>query len=97
MTTKTKPLHEVRFGNVRVSLWANQGEEGKTFHNFSLERSYRDRSGNWQSQQISMAVGEVAKVVNALNTAYADYYTLPDLRADYQSSAEAAPQPEPAA
>ena len=83
----TKPIHEVRFGNVRVAIWANKGEEGRTFHNFSLERSYRDKEGNWQNQQLSLGVREVAKITRALETAYADYYTLPQLRADYKRSA----------
>lgn len=83
---KQKPVHEVRFGNVRVSIWANRNQEGQLFHSFALERSYRDQSGEWQSQQLSLSLTEIAKVTGALNKAYADYYTLPNVRQDAERS-----------
>ena len=80
--TKTKPVHEVRFGNVRVALWANRNQENQLYHTFGLERSYRDQNGEWQTQQMSLALGEIAKVTGALSKAYEDYYSLPHLRND---------------
>ena len=33
-TPKQKPVHDVRFGNVNVAIWANRSREGDTFHTF---------------------------------------------------------------
>ena len=63
---KQKPVHEVRYGNVRVAIWANRNKENHVFHSFGLERSYRDQDGNWHSQHISLGVSEIAKVRAAL-------------------------------
>ena len=88
MTTQTnnKPVHKLRYGNVRISAWENQSREGKTFHTFDLERSYRDKDGNWQSQNLSLSIGEIARAVAALNRAYDDYHTLPIFRKDQEES-----------
>ena len=43
-----KPVHEIRIGRIRASIWANKTEGGATRHNVTVQRLYRDDSG-WKS------------------------------------------------
>lgn len=40
--TKNRPVHQVRFGNVRAAIWSNQTERGQMF-NVSVTRSYKTK------------------------------------------------------
>lgn len=73
------PVHVVRFGSIRVAIWENRNQEGRIYHSLDLERSYRDKEGNWHSQNINLRPNEIAKVTGALGLAYADLHTLPKL------------------
>lgn len=75
-TSKPGPIHAIRFGNVRVTVWENRNAEGKVYHSLDLERSYRNKDGEWQSQNINLHANEIAKVTAALNQAYADLHLL---------------------
>ena len=85
-TSKQQPAHRVQFGNVKVAVWLNSNEQGYTFPNFGLTRSYKDSAENWQEQTISLNASEIAKVTHALNKAYQDYYTLPQFRKNDEST-----------
>ena len=50
MATNQKPLHQVRVGSVRASIWENHSEKGP-FFSVTFSRSYKDRSGQWQNGQ----------------------------------------------
>ncbi len=39
--TPNRPVHTVRFGNVKAAVWANQTSKG-IMHNVTLVRSYKD-------------------------------------------------------
>ena len=41
MTTKKKPVHEIRFGRIRAAIWENQSEQS-VFHNVTFARRYKD-------------------------------------------------------
>lgn len=41
MTTTKTPVHEIRCGGVKASIWRNGGEHGD-FHAVTFSRSYRD-------------------------------------------------------
>ena len=41
MTNKTKPIHEIRFGAIKASIWENHTESGVRY-NVTLSRLYRD-------------------------------------------------------
>lgn len=43
--TKNRPVHQVRFGNVRAAIWANQTERGPMF-NVTVSRSYKTKDGD---------------------------------------------------
>lgn len=42
-----KPVHAIRLGRIRASIWANQNEHG-VFYSVKISRSYRDGEG-WKS------------------------------------------------
>jgi len=78
-TSSPGPIHVVRFGNIRVAVWENRNQEGRTYYSIDLERSYCDKEGARQSQNINLHPNEIAKVTGALNQAYADLHALPKL------------------
>ncbi|GJL49750.1 MAG: hypothetical protein NPIRA01_09770 [Nitrospirales bacterium] len=48
MATKQKPLHQIRIGSVRASIWEQSSGNGP-FLSVSFSRSYKDKSGQWQN------------------------------------------------
>ena len=49
MTNKPKPVHEIRFGAIKASIWENQTESGVR-HNVTLSRLYRD-GDSWKRSE----------------------------------------------
>lgn len=48
---KRRPIHAIREGEINVSVWSKTLEvrgEVRTFYSFTIERSYRDRLGQYQ-------------------------------------------------
>lgn len=41
------PVHEVKVGRVRATIWANDSEKG-SWHTVKLSRLYKDKEGDWQ-------------------------------------------------
>jgi hypothetical protein len=48
MAAKTKPVHEIRIGRIRASIWANKSDAGRTFHNVTVQRLFKVEEG-WRS------------------------------------------------
>ena len=48
MATNQKPLHQIRIGAVRASIW-EQRSDNSSFLTVSYSRSYRDRQGQWHN------------------------------------------------
>ena len=44
---RSRPVHEVRLGAIRASVWANEGENG-TRYNVTFDRAYKDGDA-WKS------------------------------------------------
>ena len=47
MAAKTKPVHEIRIGRIRASIWANKTARG-TMHNVTVQRLFKAEQG-WRS------------------------------------------------
>lgn len=47
--TSKKPAAKVTLYPITAAVWRNESKEGETFYSVTLERSYRDRDGNWKS------------------------------------------------
>ena len=67
------PEKKFRAGPVSVTVWKNQGkgEGGETveYKTVSLERSYKDKQGEWQSTH-SLRINDLPKASIALQKAY---------------------------
>jgi hypothetical protein len=50
-----KPIHTIRAGGVKATIWQNQGEGGNTFLTTTITRSYRDGNGEWKETNTFMA------------------------------------------
>ncbi len=67
------PERKIRAGAVSATVWLNKGQkengEESEYRTISLERSYKDKGGEWKSSN-SMRVSDVPKAVAALQKAY---------------------------
>lgn len=64
-----KPVHEIRIGRIRASIWANKTGQGATRHNVTVQRLFKDESG-WKSTG-SLGRDDLllaGKVLNAAHT-----------------------------
>lgn len=70
---KNKPVKKYRAGAVSATVWNNQGkqEDGKEFSysSISLERSYKDRAGAWQTTN-SLRINDLPRAEMVLHRAY---------------------------
>ncbi len=48
MAVKTRPVHSVRIGRIKASIWANKTKRGQTFHNVTVQRLFKSEDG-WRS------------------------------------------------
>ena len=46
---KRRPAHEVRFGRIKATVWANHHPEQGNWYSVSITRLYKDGQGQWQS------------------------------------------------
>ena len=42
MPNNNQPVHRIRLGLINASIFANQSELGRTFHNAQFDRAYKD-------------------------------------------------------
>lgn len=64
-----KPIHTIRIGAVKASIWENKGAEGKTFHTTSVVRCYKDENDQWR-ESASYLPDELPKVELAVRKAF---------------------------
>jgi len=78
------PEKKFRAGAVSATVWKNdrQRATGETFsyHTISLERSYKDQTGNWKSAS-SLRLQDLPKAALVINEAYR-YLTLNGVAAE---------------
>ena len=44
---ENKPVHTIRFGDVRASIWKSDGSSDSTF-TLTVDRQWREASGDWK-------------------------------------------------
>ena len=52
MAKGNRPVHEVRVGLIKAAIWRNERKDGDrkfTLYSTSLQRSYKDEKGDWQT------------------------------------------------
>jgi hypothetical protein len=65
---KTNAVRHIRVGGVEATIWKNVSN-GITTFSVSLQRSYRDRTGEWKSTY-SLRQNDLPKAILALQKAY---------------------------
>ncbi len=68
--SNNSPIDRVRIGRITAAIWKNASGEGKPFYSFTLQRSYEDQNGKWQSTD-SFGLSDalvLAKVANLADT-----------------------------
>lgn len=43
------PIDRIRVGRITAAIWKNETDDGKHFYSFTVSRTYKDASGNYQS------------------------------------------------
>ena len=70
---ENQPEKKIRAGAVSATVWRNQGQtktgEPTEYNTISIERSYKDKEGNWQSTN-SLRKNDLPKAVVVLQKAY---------------------------
>ena len=73
-----KPLVKRQFGNISVAVFGREVSrpDGTTFtaKDYVLQKSWKDKQGNWQDQSISLMAREILAVQQALALAFVDSY-----------------------
>ncbi len=69
-TTNSKPVDRIRLGRVSAAIWRHLAEDGSPFYKFTIDTSYKDSTGNYQSTS-SFGIRDallVAKIANLADT-----------------------------
>lgn len=69
---KQKPIHTIRFGRIKVAIWANQSPNGP-WYSVEASRVYKDDHGGWQ-QSDSFGREDLLLVCKALDHAHTWIY-----------------------
>ena len=64
-----KPAQTIRLGRIKVAIWKNQSEDGKTWFNVTVSRSYNE-GGDWKDTD-SYRRDDLPVVAKAMDMAYA--------------------------
>ncbi|MEM9840249.1 MAG: hypothetical protein AAF830_13980 [Pseudomonadota bacterium] len=80
MATK-KPIETLRDGNLKASVWENQGEKGPYF-TVTLAKTYKDEQGSYRDTQ-SFTGTEILRVAELGRVAY---HLTNDLRREHYQS-----------
>lgn len=65
---KQKPVHEIRNGGIKASIWLNAGKDGKSdHHSISISRSYK--LGDEWRQTTSFFPGDLPRLADVLAAA----------------------------
>ncbi len=64
-----KPVAKIRMGVVAAAIWRNLDQEGRAWYSVTLERSYRDKSDDWQHTN-SFGRNELLTVAKVANIAH---------------------------
>ncbi|MEZ6097844.1 MAG: hypothetical protein R3E01_02620 [Pirellulaceae bacterium] len=69
MSSGNRPVHEIKLGRVRASIWTNEGDLQSVWFNVSISRVYRD-GDEWKTTT-SFGRDDLPIVAKAADMAYA--------------------------
>jgi hypothetical protein len=82
VTTSNKPIAKSQLGNISVTVFPHevQTANGSAFtaKNFVLQKSWKDKDGNWHDQSITLKSREILAVQKALDEAFVGSYDSDD-------------------
>lgn len=79
----TPPKFKIRDGEVKVAVWENQSEDGKTFYNAELEIRRLDKDKNWVTEgPIRFPLRKALKISNMLSQVYSQLALKDDSKKD---------------
>ncbi len=67
MSDNKRPVHEVTFYPVRVSIWENESDDHRTFYSTTVSRLYKQK-GKWHSTH-SLNAEDLLVAAKALDAA----------------------------
>lgn len=67
-TEANKPAFEARLNHIRVSVWANEGENGARWFNTTITRRYKD-GDEWRDTSTYSGLADLALVGEATRLA----------------------------
>ena len=73
-----KPIVKKQLGNISVAVFAREVStpDGKTYttKDYVLQKSWKDKQGDWQDQSINLKPREILAVPKALDEAFVESY-----------------------
>lgn len=92
MATKKRPTHEIRFGAIRATIWANENRDGSRWYSVTLGRLYKDNSGQWQiAQHFKMRnMPDVARAAATAQDWMEQHTVLPEAKTQLQETVQQA-------
>ena len=66
---KNRPIHEMRLGSIRVTIWQNESNDGSAWYRASITRRYKN--GNEWADTTSFSRDDLPVVGQAAAMAYA--------------------------
>ena len=69
MSSGNRPIHEIKLGRIRASIWTNETDRGDVWFNVSITRVFRD-GADWKTTT-SFGRDDLPMVVKAAEMAYA--------------------------
>lgn len=74
----SNPIVKKQLGNISVAVFEREvtKADGTTFvaKNYVLQKSYKDKNGEWQDQSISFKAREILAAQEALSAAYVESF-----------------------
>jgi hypothetical protein len=74
---KNQPVHEIRLGSIRASIWGNCSKSGGTWFSVTTSRAYKDGVGAWNDSR-SFRDYDLPTLGSVLEMAQAWIRTQPD-------------------
>lgn len=66
---KNIPMQSFKAGAIRATVWENSHDGETKFNTISLDRSYKDKAGNWQKTS-TLRLNDIPKAEIVLKKAY---------------------------
>ena len=70
MSSGNRPVHEIKLGRVRASIWTNKNDRQDVWFSVSISRFYRD-GDDWKTTTASFGRDDLPLVSKAAEMAYA--------------------------